>query len=287
MIIDSHCHPNWHGHDVNRVVENMDSMGIDKAWLLTWEIEPNECEPSYARVIDPRWDSISLASVMEACHLYPERFVPFYAPDPRKPGGVEKLRAAVQIHGVKGCGELKLRMCLDNPDALRMYRACGELGLPVTFHLDIPLPGQRGGDPWSWWYGGSLGALERSLQSCPETVFIGHAPGFWRYISGDADQRKETYPNGPVSPGGELCRLFKDYPNLYADLSAGSGLNAIMRDPVFGKSFLIEHQDRLLFGRDQFDRGHLDALQGMDLPKEAEEKILSGNAARLIGEDLA
>jgi len=285
MIIDSHCHPNWHGHDVDRVVENMDSMGIDLAWLHTWEIEPGECEPNYARVIDPRWDSISLASVMEACHKYPDRFVPFYAPDPRKPGGVEKLRAAVDVHGVKGCGELKLRMCLDNPDALRLYHVCGELGLPVTFHLDIPLPPGKPTDQWSWWYGGSLGALERALQRCPETQFIGHSPGFWRYISGDADERNETYPKGPVTEGGELLRLFGDYPNLNADLSAGSGLNAIARDPTFGKSFLIDHQDRLLFGRDQFDRGHLDFLEGMDLPEETRDKIFYKNARRLMGEE--
>ena len=282
MIIDSHCHPNWHGHDTEAMVKNMDSMGISKAWLLTWEIEPSECEPSYTGVIDPRWNCISLASVLEACHRYPDRFIPFYAPDPRIPGNLSRLRSAVEIHGIRGCGELKLRMCLDNPDAMALYHLCAELGLPVVFHLDIPLPPNKPVDRWTWWYGGTLGALERALRDCPRTLFVGHAPGFWRYISGDADQREDAYPMGPVTPGGELLRLFKTYPNLYADLSAGSGLNAIRRDPAFGRSFLTENQDRLLFGRDQFDRGHLDYLKSLTLPDPVITKILSQNAIRLM-----
>ena len=40
------------------------------------------------------------------------------------------------------------------------------------------------------------------------------------------------------------------YPNLYGDLSAGSGHNAVSRDPDFGYAFLTEFQDRLCFGTD-------------------------------------
>ena len=31
--------------------------------------------------------------------------------------------------------------------------------------------------------------------------------------------------------------LLRKYPNLYGDLSAGSGYNAITRDPAFGDAF--------------------------------------------------
>jgi predicted TIM-barrel fold metal-dependent hydrolase len=41
-----------------------------------------------------------------------------------------------------------------------------------------------------------------------------------------------------------------DYPNLYADISAGSGYNAITRDKDFGYSFLEEFQDKLFYGTD-------------------------------------
>ena len=40
------------------------------------------------------------------------------------------------------------------------------------------------------------------------------------------------------------------YPNLYGDLSAGSGAGAISRDLEFGREFLIRRQDRIMFGTD-------------------------------------
>ena len=45
-------------------------------------------------------------------------------------------------------------------------------------------------------------------------------------------------------------QVMRNYPNMLADLSAGSGENAIMRDPEFGYKFLEEFQDKLFFGVD-------------------------------------
>ena len=41
-----------------------------------------------------------------------------------------------------------------------------------------------------------------------------------------------------------------DYPNLYGDLAANSGNNALSRDPEFTGDFLKRHQDKLIFGSD-------------------------------------
>ena len=89
-------------------------------------------------------------------------------------------------------------------------------------------------------------ALERAIIECPETVFIGHAPGFWTHISDDGRHTTESYPEGPVIPGGRVGHMLRTYPNLYADLSAGSGLKAIDRGREFGRQFLVEFSDRLL-----------------------------------------
>ena len=51
------------------------------------------------------------------------------------------------------------------------------------------------------------------------------------YQRRDADTAGGGYPRGPVTEGGRLYRLFDRYPNLFADLSAGSGLGALKRDP--------------------------------------------------------
>jgi hypothetical protein len=42
----------------------------------------------------------------------------------------------------------------------------------------------------------------------------------------------------------------RKYPNLYGDLSAGSGCNALARDPEYAIKFMTEFQDRLMFGLD-------------------------------------
>ena len=58
------------------------------------------------------------------------------------------------------------------------------------------------------------------------------------------------YPDGPVAPGGAIDALMDKYPNMYGDLSAGSGAGAISRDMAFGREFLIRRADRLMFGTD-------------------------------------
>ena len=161
----------------------------------------------------------------------------------------------------------------------------GKMGLPITIHLDYPIDSGRGDYPRpNWWYGGSIESFERAVAACPETNFIGHAPGFWAHISGDDKNDKEAYPKGSIEPGGKVPELLRQYDNLYADLSAGSGLTAISRDEKFGKAFLIEFQDRMLFGRDYFDTRLMDYLQSLELPEEAFDKITYKNAQKLLGE---
>ena len=190
----------------------------------------------------------------------------------------------MEIHGIRVASELKQRVLFDDPDALDIYHFCGEQKLPITIHLDYPIPnGQRYPRP-NWWYGGSLDSFERAVAACPETIFIGHAPGFWGHISGDDRCMTESYPKGPVKPGGRVLQLLDTYPNLYADLSAGSGLTAISRDPEFGKQFLIRYQDRLLFARDYVDGRLMDFLKTLNLEPAVFDKIAYRNAQRLLGD---
>ena len=41
-IIDAHNHPDWHGHNFNKSLENMDRFGIEMKWLLSWESKNSE-----------------------------------------------------------------------------------------------------------------------------------------------------------------------------------------------------------------------------------------------------
>ena len=60
------------------------------------------------------------------------------------------------------------------------------------------------------------------------------------------------------------------------------GARALSRDLEFTRKFLIDYQDRMLFGRDQFDNGLCDILLSLNLPADVLAKILSGNALRLV-----
>ncbi len=90
-----------------------------------------------------------------------------------------------------------------------------------------------------------------------------------------------------MKPGGALDRLFTSCPNLWGDLSAGSGANAIARDRDFGLNFLIRRADRLVFGTDYLKPGQnvpqFDLLASLDLPPEVRVKIERGNASKLLG----
>lgn len=195
--------------------------------------------------------------------------------------------AAVLKHfkkkGAIGFGELKPRdkdwnpgyTPLDDPALKRIYAACAEVDFPVLLHIDdrhaVDTPG--------------LPALERVLKEFPEVKFIGHANGWWNSLSGDVREFK-GYPEGKITPGGAAVRLLEEYPNMYADLSANSGLNAITRDPDFGIPFLKKYADKLLFGTDALGgagrESHFEFYNELDLPQDAKRKIFRDNTRNLL-----
>ncbi len=288
-IIDIHNHPNWYGYTADKLVQNMDEHGIDKTWLLSWEIPEHEfnCAPHYHECMDPRGLCAPLYMVVEGLEKYPDRFIGGWAPDPRDKYVRAKLKSAVKLYNLKVYGELKLRMRYDNPDAIATFRYCGKIGLPVLFHLDFAPPQMKmfDNDPyphaWPEWYGGDISVVDNICRMCPETNFIGHAPGFWREMSGDAETDPSLYPSGPVKPGGRLIELLRKYKNLHCDLSAGSGANALSRDLANGRNFIIEFQDQVMFGRDYFDRTQFDVLEKLNLPEEVLEKVYHLNAENI------
>ena len=286
MIIDAHNHPDWHDHDLSRFLANMASYNIDKTWLLTWECPVDEYDPEYNHAfMRDASGPIPFSRCLRYKEQASEKFILGYAPDPRRPDSMDRLQAAIEIHGVRTYGELKLRMMYDNPDALRMFRFCGERGLPVTVHIDYEFDRGKKYPRPNWWYGGGIEAFERAIRACPEAIFVGHGPGFWAHVSADDQFDKECYPKGVVVAGGKVIQMLRQYPNLYADLSAGSGLNALQRDPGFAKEFLLEFQDRLLYARDCFDNRLQGFMNSLELPEEVMGRLYADNALRLVPEE--
>jgi predicted TIM-barrel fold metal-dependent hydrolase len=288
MRIDCHNHPDWHGHDLKKFLADLDEKRIDKSFVLSWECNVDEYEPDSARYFAYGPEGpIPFSRCLSYVERAPDRFLLGYAPDPRKPDACERLRAMTAIYGVQMCGELKLRMMYDDLDALRMYRVAGELGLPVLVHIDYEFPNSYNFPRPNWWYGGGIEPFARAVAACPDTVFVGHAPGFWAHISNDDQFDKVAYPSGKVVPGGRIVQLLDRYPNLFCDTSGGSGCNALTRDPAYALEFLTKYQDRILFGRDDFNSDLQDFLDSLPLPADVRAKIDSGNLERLLAQGAA
>jgi len=290
-IVDTHQHVFWHRRDDAGLIADMDEHGIEYAWLLTWELPPEDDQKIYHQTLNPlrfRADGthrgIPLEDLLLARDHYPDRFIVGYCPTPNHDTAPERLRAAAEMYDLKVCGEWKFKVPFDDPRCIRLFHVAGELDLPVVLHLDVPFRLNENGEEiyTPHWYGGTVDNLQRALVACPNTNFIGHAPGFWREISGDAGTDPEIYPRGPIVGPGRLYDLFAKHRNLYADLSAGSALFALNRQPDHAERFIIEHQDRLLFGRDRYGQDLHNFLLTLDLDATVVEKIYHSNAERLV-----
>ena len=287
-IIDAHNHPDWHGKDLKAFLQDMDEKNIEKCWLLSWECPRSEYYDGTIKVVPAdllgsTTGPIPFSRCISYAERAPERFVLGYAPDPRDRDACCKLIAAHDIYNAKICGELKCRIMYDNFDCLRLLRTAGMLKMPVIMHFDYDHQ-LNFDDPRTDWFGGTIDTLERVLQACPDTIIIGHAPGFWIHISDDDLYMQQGYPSddAPVIKQGRIAQLLRKYPNLYCDISANSGLKALKRNKEYTVEFLTEFQDRVLYARDNFTNLHQEFLNSLNLPESILSKIYFKNAESLI-----
>jgi predicted TIM-barrel fold metal-dependent hydrolase len=290
MLIDIHTHaalykvvPTRDGRHFispDELVATMDQVGIDMAVVLPL------VSPSQRNYL------LSTEEVLAICARYPERLIPFCNLDPRQDlytleSDFTRYLDIYVAHGCKGVGEVTVNLPFDDPLVWNLFEYVEASGLPLIFHLAPQVGGYYGMVDEL-----HLPRLERTLQRFPELPFLGHSQPFWAEISADVtDANRNGYPSGPVVPGGRVPELMRAYPNLHGDLSAGSGYNAISRDPAFGYQFLEEFQDRLFFGTDLLSPGQnlpqieylKGAVQRGDITREAFDKIAWKNTNRLLG----
>ena len=252
MLIDIHVHacnprhpkltrPNGSTYPTPKTLVNMmDEHGIDKALLM------GTVSPEWRYTVVPTEELLDIAG------QFPERIIPCCTIDPRwlsnsPRADFSNILQAYRELGCRAVGEYIPNIPFDDPLNMNFFEYVQAAGLPLTFHIAPEIGGYYGcfDEP-------GLPRLERVLQAFPELTFLGHSQPFWAEISTDlidSNGKRIAYPKGPVNPG-RLVELFRRYPNLHGDLSAGSGYNAISRDPEFGVRFLEEFQDRLCFGTD-------------------------------------
>ncbi|MBN8785994.1 MAG: amidohydrolase family protein [Terrimonas sp.] len=191
----------------------------------------------------------------------------------------------------------------DDPSMLKIFKRCGELGLPVSIHIGedawMYLPpdslndGLMNGAIYHvdttthsrWSHARLFESVNTAILKNPHTIFI-----LCHYGNSCADLNK-------------LGALLYRYPNLYADISARFGEIAAI--PRFAKKFIEDNQDKLLYGTDMgseagmydmtfrilestdehfYYHDYLDyhwPLSGLQLTSTVLEKIYYKNAQRL------
>jgi len=250
----------------------MDRHGIGRAVILPL-VSPEEEDYSY-----------TTEEAVADCARHPDRLIPFANMDPRRGTNDGRydfypvLKEYAEM-GCKGFGEILANLPTNDPRMKGIYAACGRLGFPVVFDFRLGTVGVS--DPVGLPY------LEQCLSEFPETIFVGHGPGWWAEISADVTaQDKNGYPKGPVQAPGRIDHLLRQYPNMYADLSAMSAYNALARDLEAARRLLTEHHRKLLFGTDWFVRQAepriLGLLGKLELAAEVQKAIFSGNAERIL-----
>ena len=156
-------------------------------------------------------------------------------------GAVKEIETYLE-QGAVVIAEQKFGVDCDSPGMQRIYEVAEAHHVPVLMHWQFQM------------YNFGFERFHRMLEKYPRVNFIGHAQTWWANIDRNQTDQTVLYPKGPVVPGGLTDRYLSDYPNMYGDLSAGSGLNALTRDEDFARDFLTRHRDRLLFGSDCNDR---------------------------------
>ena len=213
------------------LIEMYDRLDIERGVLLP--------------IVSPEGQPVIMSneSCIYAAEKYPDRFSWFCNVDPRalnNADGKADLSYLLDHYkklGAKGLGELTANIYVDDPRMDNLFSHCEEVGMPVLFHVS-PAPG--------YWYGMvddlGLPRLEKMLKKHPKLQFIGHSQPFWSEMSADnTEETRNTYPTGKVTPG-RLIHLMREYENLTCDLSAGSGANALTRDPENAAAFLMGFQ---------------------------------------------
>ncbi len=220
----------------------------------------------------------------DACMELAKRFPNEFAFGANEVSDLAEAPAVVEKYLKLGAciiGEQKFGVECDSAAMQRLYQLAEAYQVPILMHWQVA----------SYNYG--FERFHRMLEKYPRVNFIGHAQTWWANITqGYVDNPKALYPTGKVTPGGLTDRYLRDYPNMFADLSAGSGESAFKRDPDHARAFIQRHQDKLLYGSDCNDltgeaavcsgARQIAQVRAFSSSKVIERKLLHDNARKLF-----
>ena len=196
------------------------------------------------------------------------------------------------------------RVKVDDDRLQFIWEKCAELGLPVLIHSGEPIAFFDDIDKFNerW-----LHARQRPSSFRPSDKY----PSFDVVMSEQYNMFKKNpntiFINAHLGwYGNDLEKLdyqLKDLPNVYTEF--GAVINELGRQPVSARKFFIKHQDRILFGKDNYNkeeyylyfqvletndeyieyfrkRHGLWRLYGLNLPDSILKKVYHENALKIF-----
>lgn len=217
--IDMHEHY-WVSGNVDLFLRALGCFGISKVVLL-----PTGAPP------DNKFYRINSMFLMMWAKRYPDKVIPFCTIDEADPRAAELVEQYI-LAGAKG-----VKLIGGHPDyydeplnsenMYKVYQKAAEYDVPVLLHgslINIPELQDQ---------------LDQVYSDFPEVTF------------------QHAHYGQTLMKGIHLdviAELLDKYPNLYIDLSMGSGITGyhgyLKRDLETIRNFVIEYQDRILFGSD-------------------------------------
>ena len=311
-----------HSHHWNMPIMNLDNL-IEEMDSLNMKYQINLSGSGLA-VFSGKQDLMDLnlsKSINNVKKNYPERFGVFVNLDLSKIGrkdfkfNTEKylLNASkIGATGLKIYKNLGLnlkdgegnRVKVDDDRLQFIWEKCAELNLPVLIHSGEPIAFFQNIDKYNerW-----LHAKQRPSSFRPSDKY----PSFEIVMSEQYNMFKKnpktTFINAHMGwYGNNLSKLDQqliDLPNVYVEF--GAVINELGRQPVSARKFFIKHQDRILFGKDNYNkeeyylyfqvletsdeyieyfrkRHGLWRLYGLNLPDTVLKKVYHQNALKIF-----
>ena len=279
-IMDIHQHVNYSDRPDDVLLSHQRAMGITTTILLPAGRPVNRASThdGVSNGLQAKCSGNEACRQFAGAHSKEFLFAANEVPD--GDGATAEIEKYLKLGAVM-IAEQKFGVECDSPEMQRIYEVARAYHVPVLMHWQVGM------------YNYGFERFYKMLEKFPGVNFIGHAQTWWANVDKNyKDDPKNLYPKGPITPGGLTERYLSDYPNMFADLSAGSGLNALTRDESFTPGFLERHQDKLLYGSDCNDLvGSGEKCQGAQTiaavrrfatSKRIARKLLCGNAKKLF-----
>jgi predicted TIM-barrel fold metal-dependent hydrolase len=278
-IIDIHQHIHYHARTDEQMLAHQKAMGITTTILLP-SGRPVNSDSTHGGISNGLQAN---AGGNAECYLFArnhrKQFLFGANAVPDQPDAIPEIEKYLKL-GAAVIGELKFGVECDSPEMQKIYQLAQAYNVPVLMHWQHNM------------YNYGFERFYKMLEKYPRVNFIGHAQTWWGNID-KKNIQSNLYPKGPVTLGGITDRYLSDYANMYGDLSAGSGLNALTRDEEHARLFLEKHQEKLVYGSDCEDSHGLASLGctgALDISeirrlapsKKIERKLLYENAKRLF-----